>query len=153
MQTPVSNLLTQVILAVFRANGRLLSSGDALAAPLGLTSARWQVLGAIAMAGRPLSAPQIGAAMGISRQGSQKQLNLLLDEGMLEALPNPNNKRSPLYRLTPRATEIYAELSEIQVGWAEQLGDGLAAADLTAAKRVLDILCERLAPRSEGGLQ
>jgi DNA-binding MarR family transcriptional regulator len=151
MPTPARDLLTQVILAIFRANGRLLSSGDALAAPLGLTSARWQMLGAIALADKPLSAPQIGAAMGISRQGSQKQLNLLLDEGLLEALPNPNNKRSPLYRLTAHATELYANLSGLQVRWAEQLAAGLDPADLATTRRILDALCERLALQSEGG--
>lgn len=153
MEISSPDLLTQIILAVFRANGRLLSSGDVLAAPLGLTSARWQVLGAITMADQPLSAPQIAAGMGITRQGSQKQLNLLLAEGLLEALPNPSNKRSPLYRLTSRAAAIYADLSRIQAQWAGDLAEGMDAADLRTTRRVLETLCERLAARAEGGLE
>ena len=44
-----SDALTQLILEVFRVNGGLLSAGDRLVADLGLTSARWQVLGAVAL--------------------------------------------------------------------------------------------------------
>jgi DNA-binding MarR family transcriptional regulator len=144
MRTHEADLLTGVILAVFRTNGRLLSSGDALVGPLGLTSARWQVLGAVEMSDTPLSAPQIGAVMGITRQGAQKQINLLVEEGLLEPQPNPTNKRSPRYALTKRGRNIYGELDRTQAGWANQLVTGLSVEDLVAARRVLDLISERL---------
>lgn len=144
MRTPAADLLTQTILAVFRANGRLLNSGDALVAPLGLTSARWQVLGAVALSDKPLSAPQVAATMGTTRQGSQKQINLLVNEGLLESLPNPTNKRSPLYKLTTRGRDLYAEIDRTQASWANQLAEGLSLDDLAAAKRVLDFICEQV---------
>lgn len=145
--------MTEIILGVFRTNGRLLSNGDALVSPLGLTSARWQVLGAVAMSDKPLSAPQIAAAMGTTRQGSQKQINLLVEEGLLEAQPNPTHKRSPLYALTKRGRNIYAELDRIQAGWANQLAKGLSITDLEAAKRVLDLVSERLETLSKRSTQ
>ena len=45
--------LTDVILDLFRVNSLLLMQGDRLVSDLGLTSARWQVLGAIVYAPRP----------------------------------------------------------------------------------------------------
>lgn len=48
------NAVTELILETFRLNGRLLAAGDALVANIGLTSARWQVLGAIALSPVPL---------------------------------------------------------------------------------------------------
>ena len=57
------SILTNIMLAIFRVNGRLLEKGDQMVEPLNLTSARWQVLGAVALAGKPLSAPQIAHAM------------------------------------------------------------------------------------------
>lgn len=153
MRTHAAALLTEIILAVFQSNGRLLSTGDALVAPLGLTSARWQVLGAVALSDKPLSAPQIAAAMGTTRQGSQKQINLLVEEGLLEAQPNPTHKRSPLYTLTKRGQNIYAELDRTQARWANQLAKGLSMDDLTAAKRVLDLVSERLEPPSRRSTQ
>jgi hypothetical protein len=39
--------ITDLILETFRLNGELLTAGDRLVADLSLTSARWQVLGAV----------------------------------------------------------------------------------------------------------
>jgi hypothetical protein len=49
-RTHEGELATQLILDTFRANGLLLAAGDELTAPKGLTAARWQVLGALALA-------------------------------------------------------------------------------------------------------
>src|SRR5215210_6586367 len=61
--------ITELILETFRLNGRLLAAGDALVRDLGLTSARWQVLGAVAMSPVPLPVSHIARNMGLSRQG------------------------------------------------------------------------------------
>ncbi|MCE1813592.1 MarR family transcriptional regulator, partial [Enterobacter hormaechei] len=98
-KTSAFEVFTEITLAVFRLNALLLSKGDQLVAPLGITSARWQVLGAIAHAPHPLTTPQIAAAMGITRQGVQKQLNLGLSSGMVKTITNPRHERSPLYQL------------------------------------------------------
>ena len=145
MRTHQGNLLTDVILAVFRANGRLLSSGDALVAPLGLTSARWQVLGAVGLSDRPLSAPQIASAMGVTRQGAQKQIHRLVKEELLESISNPAHKRSPLYALTENGRQVVAELDSIQARWVSQIGEAIPPQDLETTKCVLDTLTERLA--------
>ncbi|MEM7211572.1 MAG: MarR family transcriptional regulator, partial [Pseudomonadota bacterium] len=44
--TEAGEAVTALILDVFRLNGRLLLAGDRLVSELGLTSARWQILGA-----------------------------------------------------------------------------------------------------------
>ena len=46
-RTPAGEALTNLMLDLFRLSSRLLTVGDRLAAGLGLTSARWQILGAI----------------------------------------------------------------------------------------------------------
>ena len=116
--------VTQLTLTVFRLNGLLLHCGDRLVEPLGLTSARWQVLGAIALAGVPLTAPKIGEAMGVTRQGAQKQLNVLAEQGLVEARPNPAHRRSPQYILTPLGLVSYppaASLWPVQAGVSANL--------------------------------
>ena len=54
-RTRTGEAATKLILSTFRANGLLLDAGDFLTAREGLTSARWQVLGALALADRPLT--------------------------------------------------------------------------------------------------
>ena len=52
-RTPAGDALTNLMLDLFRLNSLLLTAGDRLVARLGLTSARWQILGAIVDAERP----------------------------------------------------------------------------------------------------
>lgn len=144
MRTRKGEFLTSIILAVFQANGRLLAAGDELVAPQGLTSARWQVLGSVGLADRPLSAPQIASNMGITRQGAQKQIKLLVEGGLLEARANPANKRSPLYVLTRHGQEVLAEIDRLQSQWVNELAEGIPEQDLEAAGRVLETLSGRI---------
>lgn len=136
--------LTDAVLTVFRLNGALLQLGDALVEPLGLTSARWQMLGAIALAGKPLTAPQIGLAMGVTRQGAQKQLNLLLDQGLVETRHNPAHRRSPLYELTQGGRQLYTKAVTLWTAQASEIAARIPAAHLTIANRTLKIMLDQL---------
>jgi DNA-binding MarR family transcriptional regulator len=135
---------TDVVLATFRANGLLLAAGDDLAGTEGLTSARWQVLGAITLADRPLSVPQIARRMGLTRQSVHVTVNRLVDEGLLERAPNADHRRSPLVRLTEDGTAKYSAIDARQAVWVNRLAGGIGRAQLETTARVLDELCRRL---------
>ena len=136
--------LTGLTLTVFRLHGALLQWGDKLVEPLGLTSARWQMLGAMALAGEPLTAPQIGNAMGVTRQGAQKQLNLLLELGLVAARPNPAHQRSPLYALTPDGSRLYARADALWNARVAALNKEIQAADALSATSTLDTMLRHL---------
>jgi DNA-binding MarR family transcriptional regulator len=142
--------LTQATLAIFRANGQLIEWGDRFVAPLGLTSARWQMLGAIGLSDRPLSAPQLGVAMGVTRQGAQKQLNLLLSGGLVKQIPNPHHQRSPHYQLTETGRQLFGRIDSMWIQAAEKIASDLAPHDMVAVCRALDALCGLLAGKAEG---
>jgi DNA-binding MarR family transcriptional regulator len=105
---------------------------------LGLTSARWQMLGAIALAGAPLTAPQIGEAMGVTRQGAQKQLNLLLEQRLVTSRPNPAHRRSPHYVLTPQGRELYEHVESLWADRAAQIATLIPIEHARAATATLD---------------
>ena len=138
--------ITQLTLTAFRLNGVLLHWGDRLVAPLGLTSARWQMLGAIALAGTPLTAPQIGEAMGVTRQGAQKQLNLLVEQGLVASHPNPAHRRSPLHALTPQGHELYDQADDLWKAQTAEFAALIPAADAGAANSALDSMLRHLLP-------
>ncbi|MBB99716.1 MAG: MarR family transcriptional regulator [Rhodobacteraceae bacterium] len=144
--SPQSRLLTQVILETFRLNGGLLSAGDALVGDLGLTSARWQVLGAVALEGRPLSVAQIARRMGLSRQAVQRVVNDLGAAGLVALQDNPDHKRARLVVMTGAGEAAYAEADRRQIVWAKGLAEGLGEEALSAC---LDVL-RRLSARCEG---
>ena len=139
---------TALVLEVFRLNGLVLTAGDQLAAAEGLTSARWQVLGAITLAQEPLSVPRIARRMGLTRQSVQASVNRLVDDGMLVAEPNADHARSPLFDLTDRGVAAYGRLAGAQRDWIGDLTAELPAADLLSASRVLSILSGRLTSRA-----
>jgi DNA-binding MarR family transcriptional regulator len=143
-RTSVGEDATEVILSTFRANGLLLAAGDRLAAEYGLTSARWQVLGAIALAQRPLTVPQIARRMGLTRQAVHTTVNRLVADGLVELVPNADHRRSQLVSLTELGTARYRAIDEKQASWVNELSAGLRPRDLHTAARVLDELCKRL---------
>jgi DNA-binding MarR family transcriptional regulator len=135
---------TELILTVFRANGLLLAGGDRLGATENLTSARWQVLGAIALADRPLTVPQIARRMGLTRQSVHATVKRLTSDGLVELVPNADHRRSPLVRLTEPGQQRYAAIDKRQIAWVNRLTDGIDRSELETAAQVISDLCARL---------
>ena len=136
--------MTDLILDVFRLNGRLLAAGDRLVAGLGLTSARWQVLGAIALADRPQPVAWLARGMGLNRQGVQRIVNELEKVGIVEFQPNPHHRRAQLVLLTGRGKAAYDAAGRLQEPWVNSLADGISEQDILAARRVIVALRTRL---------
>ena len=142
--TPAGQALTSLILSIFRLNGRLLLAGDRLVAGLDLTSARWQVLGAIALAERPQPVAWLARNMGLNRQGVQRIVNEMRDDGLLEIQPNPHHRRAHLVVLTRRGKEAFEAATRLQVPWVNGLAEDVSAKDLAITQKVVVELCERL---------
>ena len=143
-RTSAGEAATEVILSIFRANGLLLASGDLLSASEGLTSARWQVMGAIALSERPLTVPQIARRMGITRQSVHATVKRLVADGLVELAPNVDHRRSQLVRLTELGKGRYAVLGRRQAEWVNRLARGIGRSELETAARVLAELSARL---------
>jgi DNA-binding MarR family transcriptional regulator len=142
--TPAGAALTELILEVFRLNGRLLVAGDRLVAPLGLTSARWQVLGAIAFAAMPQPVSWLARSMGLNRQGVQRLVNEMSADGLVELRPNPHHRRAHLVVLTKRGREAYEAAARLQAPWVTALAKGFGSGEIAAALRVASTLRLRL---------
>lgn len=140
MNSPKAEKLTAIALSVFRLNGQLIEWGDHFSLQHGLTSARWQVLGAISLAAEDPTIPQIAAAMGVTRQGVLKQINLLVEEKLVEPLPNPTHKRAQLYALTKKGQAVYQALEQRWQKHVRDMSGEFSVADLDAAIRVLSTM-------------
>ncbi len=142
--------LTELILEIFRLNGALLASGDALVLDLDLTSARWQVLGAIAFEGRPITVAQIGRRMGLSRQAVQRVANDLQSDGLVTFEDNPDHKRAKLVALTKKGRDAYGKADIRQIKWANALGKGLDPQALAESVNLLRTVHERCRNAADG---
>jgi len=141
---PSHTALTELILETFRLNGRLLAAGDALVRDLGLTSARWQVLGAVAMSPVPLPVSHIARNMGLSRQSVQRLANELEAQAIVRFAPNPHHQRAKLLVLTEQGRALYQAAAARQKPWAGTLADGLPVDRIEAATELLRLVRSRL---------
>ena len=137
-----SSPITNISLNIFKLNGMFLEWGNKFSEQHGLTSARWQVLGAIYLAQQPLTIPQISEAMGISRQGVLKQINLLEKEALVVSKANPNHKKSPLYALTEQGEVIYQAVEKRWNKFAKELAKHFSEEELAITQDVLSKLLQ-----------
>jgi DNA-binding MarR family transcriptional regulator len=144
MNSNVKQLFDRLVVEVFRLNGRLVAAGDELVADLGLSSARWQVLGALELASQPLPVAHIARNMGLSRQAVQRLVNEMQAQGLLSLAPNPHHRRARLVMLTPSGRAAFEEAMQRQGPWAQALLRGTTATGLGAALDTLTELRRRL---------
>ena len=98
----------------------------------------------MALAGRPLTVPQIARRMGLTRQAVQASVNRLLGEALVETGENLDHRRTPLIALTEVGRQKYAAVDRRQIRWINELSAGLKVSDLANAARVLHDLSDRL---------
>lgn len=135
-RTAAGENLTDLMLDIFRFTSAALAAGDKLVAPLGLTSARWQILGAIVAADRPQSVAWLARDLGASRQNVQRIVNDLHSNGHVDFETNPHHRRAQLVVLTAKGREAYDAAMEVQVPWINRLSEGLDPQDLEIVRRV-----------------
>lgn len=144
LRTPAGGALSQLIVTIFRINGRLLAAGDRLVEPFGLTSARWQVLGAIALSDGPEPVARLARNMGLHRQGVQRIVGDLIHLGLLEMRDNPHHRRAKLVVMTAEGRATYERALDAQAGWVNQLSERLDAGEIHDAARLLELIKCRL---------
>lgn len=117
----------------------------------GEISARWQVLGAVAMSPAPLPVSHIARNMGLSRQGVQRVADELEARGLIQFAPNPHHQRAKLVVLTERGRALYEAAAERQGPWAAALADKLPIEAIEAATELLRTLRDHLEGTAAGG--
>ncbi len=127
----------ELVLAVFETNGRLVDAGNALVQPLGLTTAWWQVLGALGYSQVPLPVAHIARNMGLTRQAVQRVTDLLVERGFVRFEANPHHRRAKLVVLTSagRAALSQAELAVLPLD--RRIFDRIGSERLATAMAVL----------------
>lgn len=149
LRTPEGDALSDLVLDLFRLDSLLLTAGDRLVAPLGLTSARWQVLGAIVAAERPQPVAWIARDLGGNRQNVQRIINDLHQEELVAFEVNPHHRRAQLVVLTRKGRRTFRAAMELQAPWIDDLSDGLSVKDIRTVHRVIRSLRDKLEGNGE----
>lgn len=142
-RSPAGDAFSALAIRALRLAGLLTAAGDALAAPAGQSSARWQVLAAVEEA--PATVAHIARALGLARQSVQRVADLLEADGLAAYRRNPEHARAMLLELTARGRSTLAAIQRAQRAWADRLGAALGEPDLRRAAAVLDRVAAALA--------
>ena len=135
-------LLSRTALAVFRVHGQFLELSENLARPVGLTAARWQVLGAILP--EPLPVSGIARAMGLTRQGVQRIADLLVEQGLAEYRPNPAHQRAKLLAVTEEGLAAVRRIRPGHREFAQRLADKLGEERFAEVAAALEQLIDAM---------
>jgi DNA-binding MarR family transcriptional regulator len=148
-RTPAGEALTNLMLDLFRLNSLILTAGDRLVARLGLTSARWQVLGAIVAGERPQPVAWLARDLGANRQNVQRIINDLHKDGLVAFAANPHHRRAQLVVLTGKGKRAFAAAMDLQGPWVNSLSEGLTVKDIETVHRVITALRRKLEGNNE----
>ena len=148
-RTPAGEALTALMLDLFRVNSLILTAGDRLVSQLRLTSARWQILGAIVAAERPQPVAWLARDLGANRQNVQRIVNDLHKEGFVTFETNPHHRRAQLIVLTDKGRQTFDAAMRLQAPWINHLSEGLPVADTETVHRVISALRMKLEASGE----
>lgn len=144
MHSPKRKLFLDLVRAIFRLNGLLLADGDRMAEGVGLTSARWKVIGIVALTSAGVTVPGIARALGQSRQAVQRITDVMQTDGLVRYEINPRHKRSSLVQLTDHGQQVYNELRSVQDPWAIGHTEDASVEELESALRLMQRLINRM---------
>ncbi|WP_374946049.1 MarR family winged helix-turn-helix transcriptional regulator [Agreia sp.] len=130
--------IDELLFEIFRVNDRLLAVGDSTVREVGLTSARWLVLGAIALAESPITVAQIARNMGLSRQAVQRSTNEMAQSGLVAIVENPQRRGSKMIALTSTGTAAYETALELwRSEWTAAMEEVLTEEEILGTMRIL----------------
>jgi DNA-binding MarR family transcriptional regulator len=137
-ETAAGAALTDLILATFRLNRRLLEAAQRLAAEGEITAVAWQVLGGVLDG--PRTVADVGRRMGMTRQGVQRVADVLVERGLAEYRPNPAHRRAKLLACTEDGYWAIRRISVAQHPWADEVGSAIGTAELRNALKTMERL-------------
>ena len=140
--TEAGALLTEIVIATFRLNARLLEVAQRLAAAGDLTASWWQVLGGVL--DEPRTVAEIGRRMGMTRQGVQRVADLLVERGLAQYRPNPAHRRAKLLACTEAGYWAIRRITAVQHPWSNRVGAQVGAGELRTALNAMNGLIAAL---------
>ena len=114
---------------------------------IGLTVRTRAVL-EILLVKKEAAVPDIAEKLEIKRQYVQLMVNETLAEGLTLKRENPRHKRSTLIALTQKGQTLIEDVVQREMKLVRSMGDGLDAADIETAFKVVTTLTENLKEKS-----
>ena len=141
-RTPTGEHLSQLVWHILQTNALLLDAGNRLAAPYGLTAARWQVMGCINAGALPVA--EIARQLSLTRQGIQRIADDMVMAQLAQYSPNPRHARAQLLNLTLSGRKALDGVMTQQAEWVNALAEGMSPQELETTRGTMQKLMQKL---------
>lgn len=145
-KTAASEIIPLLVADVYHLAGAFRQSGERIAATVGQTQARWQLLSAAS--GEPRTVAQIARRLGYARQSVQRTADQLVEEGLARYIANPDHKSSPLLELTGQGTAALSSITKAAAKWQAGLARQFDSQELATALQVVRRLRDAVEKKS-----
>ena len=134
---PRATALNELLQECFRLNRCLLEAAQQLTDGAGVTGAQWGVLTALSQGGQPRTVAETARRMGLARQSVQRVADVLADNGLVNYLPNLDDRRAKLAEVTKAGRALLAKLEKRQQVWVNGIVGDRRDADINMAMRLV----------------
>jgi DNA-binding MarR family transcriptional regulator len=118
--TPKGRIYRGILDELFRLRASMIESAEDVAKHAGLTTARWQILGAVE--DQPATVAHVARRLGLTRQAVQETADAMAREDLVTFGDNPDHKRARLMAPTDKARSALAYLRPRQIQFANLMG-------------------------------
>jgi DNA-binding MarR family transcriptional regulator len=133
--------LAFLVADLFEAAGALRAHGDQLAAAVGQSQARWQVLSVLSEGDWTVATA--ARRLGVTRQNVQRIADLLGADGLARYDLNPRHHGSPLVRLTVQGRQALEIITTASLAWRRDAAAAIPDDHLSIARDVLRALAAK----------
>ncbi len=148
------NVTTRIVSGLFRSRNFVWDSDSKVAARFGVSWTQFLILRALRFTNDAftMSPTELYAATQASSSGMAKMLRGLADKGLVERLPNPDDARSTLVRLTVQGADLVEDIIDQLVETNTALfADVLPEQDRATLADLLERLSHALEERKKQG--
>ncbi len=114
--------------------------GDRLVSPLGLTSSRWLLLGALEKYEQPPSLSDLSQDGLLTLQNVSRMVAAMEQEGLVERFSSPGHGRSVFVRITERGCNLLEQAEEAARRFAAGFLAGMKDKQVSESERILETL-------------
>jgi DNA-binding MarR family transcriptional regulator len=141
---PFSSVLNELMSECFKLNRTYLDVSQQLTEGAGVTGTQWGVLAALGQGEEPTTVAETARRMGLARQSVQRVADVLADTGLVNSLPNPEDKRAKLVEVTAAGRALLADMKGRQHAWVDSIVGDYSAADIDAAINLIKNIRQRI---------
>jgi DNA-binding MarR family transcriptional regulator len=135
MNKPSPDPYALLVARVFQAAGEMRRAGETIAAQVGQTQARWQLMSVVSEGHRTV--PDAARELGVTRQGVQRIADELVGDGLAEYVANPRHQRSPFLQLTSHGHATLTKITAAARRSNQKMTRLFSAEQLDAARDLL----------------